>query len=399
MRVRRVITLAVFFLLIGPQWAMAAQSGSLAFPRSHEGIRNWTPENMGSDHSYSRSEAVTHARRFDVIAALRGSYRGYVADMRAANPDLVLLAYLNATFAKRNQGSTYADHLYLRDAQGNKVRSRGYGNYLMDPTKTWWINDRASLCRNLLSTTGYQGCYADMLGTAPLEPGYLTALPIDPRTGRLWTKRDWLTATSNLAASIKSVNSPKIVAGNGLGSGPRYFASGEPTEILLNGTDGAGAEAWLRSVNQGITKFRSESEWREDVNMLADASSRGDSVLALTKVWVNGTTTQKDAWHKFALASFLLGDNGTNYFHFSYSASNSPMSDHPWWHVNIGSPAGAYTTVNGVYVRVYSGGKVVVNPSGTTRSISLGGAYVDLSGDRRSSITLAPHTGEVLKEV
>ena len=37
-------------------------------------------------------------------------------------------------------------------------------------------------CANLLSGTVYDGCYLDMLGTAPLWPGYATGLPINPVT-------------------------------------------------------------------------------------------------------------------------------------------------------------------------------------------------------------------------
>ncbi len=40
-------------------------------------------------------------------------------------------------------------------------------------------------------------------------------------------------------------------------------------------------------------------------------------------------------------------------------------------------------------------GVVVVNPGGTSASLSLGGSFVDPSGRSVTSATIAPHTGEI----
>jgi hypothetical protein len=58
-----------------------------------------------------------------------------------------------------------------------------------------------------------------MPGTAPLWPGYTTGLPINPATGQVWTRLDWLNATSALAANVASFTG-KAVLGNGIGNGP-----------------------------------------------------------------------------------------------------------------------------------------------------------------------------------
>jgi hypothetical protein len=49
-----------------------------------------------------------------------------------------------------------------------------------------------------------------------------------------------------------------------------------------------------------------------------------------------------------------------------------------------------------VYRRTFTKGIALVNPTTSTYTVSLGGSYKDLDGVRRTSITMAPHTGEVL---
>lgn len=353
----------------------------------------WAAENEAPTHKLTKAQAVEDAKLFDLITATKNAYSGYVAAMKQANGDVILLTYLNAAFAQKSQGSVFPESWYSRDKYGRKIQSKAYGNYLMDPSHAGWIDNRVKLCVDLLKSTGYDGCALDMMGPAPLLTSYVTSLPINPKTGKVWTKSEWMAATSNIARQVKKAVSPALVFGNGLGYGPRYFDSG--AKVLLNGIDGGVAEIFVRTAGQGINQYRSESSWKKDVDMLVDAGSRGKSVLTLTKVWVSGTTAQKNVWHKYAYASFLLGTNGTSYFTFSYGKDTDPTKGHSWWEIEIGQPLEHYATTGGLYHRAFSGGFVVVNPTGTTRSMKLGATYRDLSGGLRSSVTVAPHTAEI----
>ena len=50
--------------------------------------------------------------------------------------------------------------------------------------------------------------------------------------------------------------------------------------------------------------------------MMIDVQNKGSRVLSMTKLWTNASETQKNAWHKYALATFLMGSNGNSYFCF-----------------------------------------------------------------------------------
>lgn len=64
--------------------------------------------------------------------------------------------------------------------------------------------------------------------------------------------------------------------------------------------------------------------------------------------------------------------------------------------MNIGDPIGPYAKVDGVYQRGFTNGKVLVNPGTAAVTVPLGGSYVTLDGSVVTSLTLQPHTGDVL---
>jgi hypothetical protein len=377
---------------------VAVPPADAGFPRTEDRIRNWAAENMGRDHTHTRAEAIRAAKRFDVIVATKYAYRYHVRAMKKANPDLVLLVYLNGTFAQKTQGSTFPEDWYSRDANGDKIRSKAYGNYLMDPSERGWVRSRIRTCVGFLRVSRYDGCFVDMLGTAPLEPGYLTGSPINPATGEPWTPRRWLWATGALGASVRSVVAPAPVVGNGLRSGSYYFSSSQPSRRLLRKLDGGAAESWMRTAWQSVDVWPTTSSWRRNVDMLVNAGARGKTVLTLTELWATATDAQRAQWHRFALGSFLLGDDGHSYFSFSGSRTADPTKAMALWRIELGTPRGDYFKRSGVFRRRFTRGKVVVNPTTDTYRVRLGGAYIDESGNRRRWVRLGPHEAEVLIE-
>src|SRR5207248_4587615 len=119
--------------------------------------------------------------------------------------------------------------------------------------------------------------------------------------------------------------------------GSKYFDPTTPTSVLVNaGMYGCIPEAWIRGAMQSLTSYRATSQWQQDVDMLADAGSKGTGIFTITKTWGPGTgnasTDQqlKDAAYKFALASYLLGNDGTAWFFFSYNnVANDSVSRLP----------------------------------------------------------------------
>lgn len=342
-------------------------------------------------------QAVAQARRFDIIVANAWMYRNYVSQMRAANPNLKLYVYLIGTFAM-NGGTGYPSDLYAHDAGGNKVKSVGYDNYLMDISNPVWTQDVVSRCKSLLATSHYgNGCFLDTMGTAPLEPGYMTGMPVDPATNKVWTKADWLSATTKIGQAVENAIGATHTLGNGVATGGKYYATdGGATSKILNGMTGSMVELFLRAPGAPVTYRQTESQWVQEIQMLRDSAAKGKQLFTMTKVWTAATQEQKDSWNRFALSSFLLGYTpGFDWFSFRYD--HGPTFDNPYWDVRIGKPIGSYARFHGAYQRSFTNGKVIVDPSGVAVTVPISGTYRTLEGTRVSgSITLQPHTGEVL---
>jgi len=379
--------------------------GATTWPVRTGALQRWAPGNMAWDAEkvMTESTAVSVARAYDVVMGTKTTFRGFVPAMRAANPNLRLFLYMNGVYAQSTEAARYPESWYAHDANGARVKSRSFGNYMMDMSNPQWWADRASTCKALLADSGFDDCYLDMLGTAPLAPNYNASKPIDPRTGKVWTYADLLAADLEVAKAVRSADPAGLLASNGLVNGQRYFKPvGESPAVLFEQLDAVHSEIFLRDKNTPIGTFKAESAWKRDVDMLVDIGARGKVAWTTTKMWnVSATATQAqiDQWHKYALASFLLGTNGHSYFNFSTANTVAGIFvDHPWDRVQVGDPVNRYAKVGGVYRRDFSAGIALVNPTTASVTLSLGGTYRDLSGVERTSITLTPNTGEVLTQ-
>jgi hypothetical protein len=355
------------------------------------GNTNWDP---------GRTLALRQAREFDVIVAHSTTYDDYVSDMMAVNPNVRLFVYVQGMFATQ---SNLPFSWYAHNAAGNKIKSQDFGTYLMNPKSSGWQNEVLSICKTKQAASHYQGCFLDSMGPTGVNPDSVTSLPINPSTNKAYTRRQWLDATQGVAAKVEAAMSPRPTLANGLVDGPGYANPTGPTERLLDGCTGGMMEAFMRASNWRTSYYKGETAWRQDVDALADAANRsqGSIVLAVTKVWSSATGAQISAWHRYALGSFLLGYK-PGHAYFTFRSDHDLTKPSPWWDVNLGTPSSGYfRTSTGLYVRNFTNGKVVVNPTNSSHSLKLEARYVDLLGVTRtsgSSLGLGAHTAQILKK-
>ena len=383
------------------QPVVGAATGVDAYPRRSGALQRWAPAHMAEDYTaMTRELAIATARAFDLVAGTERKFGPYIADMKAANPNLVMLLYVNGVYANP-LFEKFPDAWYARNADGGLVVSKAHNNLMMDMSNQNWLNNRAGYCRDTRAKYGFDHCYIDNFGVGPVMNRNKTK-PIDPRTGKNWTKPAKLAADLEEARAIKALNPGTSVSCNGLADGSRYFKRpGETPVVLFEEVDACHAEIFLRDRNTGVFGFKTEIEWKRDVDMLVDVGRRGKVAFTTTKMWkVSPTAAQADQWHKYSLATFLLGTDGRSYFHFSVTQKGPDIvKDHPWGRVDVGDPVGAYAKAGGAYRRNFTKGVALVNPTLTTVTVALGGSYRDLNGVVRTSVTLPPNTGEVLTKI
>jgi hypothetical protein len=308
------------------------------------------------------AEAVARAREFDVITAGPTQYRGNVAEMHAANPDLVLHAYVNGTHT-RNTGLPEAQ--YCHDASGARITTNGLwsGNILMNPGNLGWRTTLHANVKAALIQSGYDGAFLDVLGRGALQYN-VTGRCIDPRTGREYTIADWERDTSELARAIKEQTLRPVIA-NGASRGVIYF-SPPASSVIAQHADGGLAEGFTRN-GAFFEGYYTESQVLQDVRMVAD----GPVMHVLAKDWRSVGSDVKDREMRYAFAAFLLGTNGNDVFGWTASPGAWTRFD-PLWDVDLGAPRGPhYAAGPGLFRRDFARGHVLLDTVAHTGSIAL----------------------------
>jgi hypothetical protein len=386
--------------------AAGLTAGSAAGAAGSGALSPWAPEseNPGSNQApVPPAQAMQDAANFNFLTAHVIAYAGQVPAMKSVNPNLKVFAYMNATFAQSYEGTTFATQDYARDASGRKITNIKSHNFLMDPSQPDWINTRVSECESDIQESGYDGCFLDLLGAAPLGPGFVSAPPINRATNQVWTKTQWLGATANLAGQVRTAvhaitvyGHPVLVFGNGLANGQQFFDPNSPTSVLVASLDGGIAEAWLRQQAAPASWHPTTSQWLQNVNMIVQIEGSGKPLLTITKLWVTATQAQQDAWRQYALATYLMGAQGKSSFFFSTSFQISRTTLLPWYTTALGTPSGQYALASGVYQRAYASGLVLVNPDSKPHTVTLSRTYYTLARQAITSATMGPSSGLLL---
>ncbi len=380
--------------------AYAAPRSAASLPPTGRVLQLFAPTYMSKTTSpYSLADAVTIAENEDLIAAHAPQFTSStLAAMKAANPNVRVLVYLNGSFDLSTKQS-YPLSEYARDANNKFIKSRQYHNWLMDDSNPAWVAQVSQNCTNLLAQTPYDGCFVDMLGDAMLSGSYLTSQPIDPATGQVWTPAQMLAATTAIAQTVTANNPNAIIMANGLLNGAGYYNAAAPTSQLFGGANPVLAELWLRQATKSVTTYESTASWQQEVDMLADAGSRGDSAAVTTKVWTTATAAQLTAWHRYALASFLLGATGSSYFSFTKGQTATEFqtdATNPLDHTPVGAALGPYQAQGTAFTRQFADAEVIVNPTKSPVTVSMATPCTTLDGVLvTTSVSMAAESGQI----
>jgi hypothetical protein len=333
-----------------------------------------------------QQQAVAIAKANDVVSATAGQIDNFIPAMRSANPQLILLLYINGTMSLPSEQPLPAGDYLTKNGQHCYHGS----NASMDPLNADWQANRIGRAQQ---SGAYDGVFLDVMGPAPASPGYMSCLPTDPRTGAPYQQNQFVRDTASLAQAVAGAIPGKMVVSNGLDSGPAFF--GIPTTPLEQVGSGAVGEGWMRSAGSPMSWYPSTTQWLQDIHMLQAAGSQ--QMYVIVKTWVGGDPAQ---WHAFSLASYLMGCGPGTAYEFSPANSTQGIDgDSAMDHINLGSPVGSMQQTGGGFERAFSAGVALVNPSSSVVTFTLpaGTTYTDSSGNQQSgTVTLPANTGDLL---
>jgi Hypothetical glycosyl hydrolase family 15 len=143
--------------------------------------------------------------------------------------------------------------------------------------------------------------------------------------------------------------------------------------------------------------------WQLEAGFALDLAAHGKGLVMVFGYNFSTLTTEQKQW---ALANYLLLKGNHTYMTISSGADNGSQYGHlnliPEYAMNIGHPVNVMYQSQGVYMRDFSNGKTLLNPSSKKRfTVNIpAGTYKDVNGNPLGgNVTLGIHSGLVLLNV
>jgi len=346
-------------------------------------------------------DATTASRYRVVVMNAWEAHR--IPALKAANPGIKVLVYKDMSstrsYAVRNgvddallpTGVGYAfaqavhPEWFLTNEAGQRVEWVGYDDHWwMDVGNPSYIDAWATNVAAELATKGWDGVMVDNAITDPD-----VYLPGDWELAAYPTDASYQLATERFLATV----GPRL-RGAGFHVVPNMGGNAPSMDLYRRWTGLAGGglrEYFGRWGMDSSQPLFTGWGWDHQLAQQEAAQSAG------TYLAVAYGDTSDVRYMRYTQSSFLVGWNGNTSSALLYTpiaAARDPWS--PEWTVDVGLPAAARTAVGGAWLRRYTGGVAVVNPSTSTVTVPLGGSFVTPGGATVTSVTLGSATGMVL---
>jgi Hypothetical glycosyl hydrolase family 15 len=184
-------------------------------------------------------------------------------------------------------------------------------------------------------------------------------------------KPSWMEAAGHTLSVIKAAMGTKFLFSTGLVNGTEFSAF---THYLSDSrVNGVQTDSWLRVASSSPSQYPSAATLAADLAMVQTLNAQGKSFFGWTKIWTTVSAAQEAAWNTYALAAYLLVDNGvSDYYDFSAPSTNADRTTiyFPDQRAALGAPLGRFTLSNGVYSRSFQHGTVTLNTTTNIASIT-----------------------------
>jgi hypothetical protein len=348
------------------------------------------------DPTYSNEYIATNYH----LVTLQYAHANKAPQIKSVNPNVKVLLYTLAhgTWTwQENWGEIDAhESWFMHDPSGQRTHDKDPNGafYLMDIRNPEFRAYQIQYLMNYINTYGFDGLAWDDLpgaitGVYDLDPGP------DPAAAATW-HQDALTFLQEMRQAL----GPKLLITN---STPTYD-SGVPgvddTDFLAY-VDGTAIEGFGHAPWEPYTDVPDQT-WDWTQKMAQRNLSADKYAFVLSGIILDGAPTdQVKRWQIFTLASFLLQSDGAlAYYQWGPWGATEPNPIFPEMNLDLGAPLGPADSIDGVWLRDFAGGMVVVNASNIPLTVNLppGLHTLDFSivTDIIPDVPVAPWTAVIL---
>jgi hypothetical protein len=334
-----------------------------------------------------------------------------LASLKANNTNFMIFGYCNSigVYTSNSYWSTVnaQNNWFMHDVNGNRITQNRYGWYLMNPGSSGWQQFYSSYVNSKLNETLFDGVFADDTWNRLVDYISYGSLS-DAATNETLSNADISTSVvsdwhSNMISFLQNLEGNIISGKKVIVNTDEYL-----TNDYLAVVDGKMHEGFAYAPWWPLNYYDilgSMYNPLESINTMARDSATGKIFIAENGVAMptslnSATITEIIKNANYCYAATLLGINGTNcYFGYNvgaYYTFNGEADYLPTLVTNLGSPTDSFYQSQGVYMRDFTNGKVLLNLSNNSCQIMLGQNYYLTNGTMVSNVVLGSWSGQIL---
>jgi hypothetical protein len=254
---------------------------------------------------------------------------------------------------------------FLRGANGVPLYDSTYGYYELDPGNPRVQRACLSGAVSIAKRGGYNGVFWDMVSTSLFWAGLS---PANCGSASCRSDANWHAAIASFVVRVSAgLHAHGLLSIGNISGGAVRYGSGGPAywrAFQRDGLDGAQEESFTSGTNHLPV---SPTVWKQEVANDKWSETHGKIFLA------NADVTSSQTLNTYGLATLLLAAHG----HSSWDTADGDYATGEYWFPaydaarKLGQPLAPYTVrSNGLYVRRFHHGIVIVNP--TRHAVSAG---------------------------
>jgi hypothetical protein len=354
------------------------------------------------DLSTLKDGELENLAKYDLLITATGTYnKAAIEKLRIYNPEMKIFGYRNVAFVDNRTASitlARANGWILKDAAGNEVYSTDF-NFLKladvrNASYREWVADQIHY--SMTDVVSLDGVFGDCTN-ALITLSEISASPINPNTGALYSDQEWRDGVLALVQRVKEkLGKPYIANGAGMFCGSTstgFWANQLLAEALLDVVDGVLLEGFVRWPNEA---WRPSTNWRKDIEFLNYVSEKDKIAIAWTRC--NGTLPSGATEYQIAMygyATYLLAVSGSKSY---FRATGYDEEFYNITRIDVGFPLEEYHMRDDapLYEREFSKSLVLLNPTDNDLALSLTGNYKTIDEQPLLNVLLPAKSGMIL---
>lgn len=328
------------------------------------------------------------------IVILQAWDTGTLYALKAANPAVKVLMYQNVSAASSSSaggvypsGVSYDQSLasgwLLKNTSGSTFTFGGYPwLYAADIGAPAYQDAWASNVLTKLQSAPWDGVFMDDVNPTMKWHYCVTCVSKYPSDAQYGEATESFVV--NVGPKIRAAG--KLAIGN-FGSWSTYSSVVSPWVRYLSGAMDENFLKWGQTAGTG---YADPATWAVQLQEEQYTESLGKLFIGTT-----GSSSGDTSAAIYGYATMLLGSTGNAVFYMGDELADP--TDFPEYHYQLGHPIGAQSVIaGGVHRRRFSDGLVLVNPTLSKATVSLGGTYTGSGLTQVKTVTMPPQTGLVL---